>query len=116
MSLPLTDRGMDSILELAEGGRAELREVSPLLAVRAQKRAVIWHTFGGAGRSALGGLFGVKIPNRSGTRARWNDYLSAFLILAAWKAFSGPLRPLLLRLPWPLHYPWMLVQKFFLNF
>ncbi|MBN1163015.1 MAG: polysaccharide pyruvyl transferase family protein [Candidatus Krumholzibacteriota bacterium] len=116
MAVPLTARGGESLRDLAGSGRAILREISPVLAVRAQKRAVIWHTYGSAGRSTIGGLFGLKIPRRGRVRARWNDLLSAFLILVAWKAFSGPLRPLLMRLPWPAHYPWMLVQKFFLNF
>jgi hypothetical protein len=38
------------------------------------------------------------------------------MILGSRKAFGGRLRPLLLKLPWPLHYMFMLPQKFFLNF
>ena len=32
------------------------------------------------------------------------------------EAFSGRLRPVLLRAPWPFHYMYMLAQKGFLNF
>jgi hypothetical protein len=63
----------------------------------------------------MGRLFGMHIRD-CGISPRWNDYVSAFLILAAYKAYGGPLRQQLLRLPWPLPYLYMLGQKAFLNF
>ncbi len=101
---------------LMERGGARIAEVDPALAVQSQKRAVIWHIYGNAGRSRVAPLFGMRIPNRSGTAPRWNDIASAVLILAAYRAYGGPLRAALLRLPWPFTYPYMLAQKAFLNF
>ena len=101
---------------LVSSGAALAVEVPPVLAVQAQKRAVIWHTYGTAGREKLSGIFGVKVNGSGRFAARWNDRVSAFMILLARRAFSGRMRPLLLRLPWPLHYIYMLGQKTFLNF
>jgi hypothetical protein len=84
--------------------------------VQAQKRAVVWHTSGAAARSRIGKAFGLSIPDRSGAAPRWNDYVSALMILAAYRLYDTPLRPLLLRLPWQLVYPYMLAQKAMLNF
>ena len=116
MAIAFTERGLEAMRALGERGGARLAQTAPELAVQSQKRAVIWHTYGSAGRNRVGRPFGMSIPNRCGCAPRWNDYASALLILAAYRAYSGPLRGLLLRLPWPLLYPYMLAQKVFLNF
>jgi coenzyme F420-reducing hydrogenase beta subunit len=116
LAIAFTERGEVALRAVAEGGAAYLADVPPAIAVQAQKRAVVWHTFGAAARSRVGGLFGLSIPNRAGVSPRWNDYLSAFLILAAYRAYATPLRPLLLRMPWQVVYPYMLAQKALLNF
>jgi len=116
MAVAFTERGVEAMRGLEERGGARLAEAAPELAVEAQKRAVVWHTHGNAGRSAAAPLFGLRIPNRSGCRPRWNDVASAIMILAAYRAYRTPLRWMLLRLPWPFSYAYMLAQKAFLNF
>ena len=116
MAIPLTQRGLEALNALETNGGAYLVKIAPELAVQSQKRAVIWHTYGSAGRNRVGRVFGMTIPRPEGVNPRWNDYVSAFLILAAYKAYSTWFRPVLMRLPWPLPYCYMLVQKTFLNF
>ncbi|MCX5752182.1 MAG: Coenzyme F420 hydrogenase/dehydrogenase, beta subunit C-terminal domain, partial [Candidatus Krumholzibacteria bacterium] len=116
LAIAFTERGETALQALAESGAAYLAEVPPEIAIQSQKRAVVWHTFGAAARSRIGGAFGLSIPDRTGIAPRWNDYLSAFLILGAYRAYASPLRPLLLRLPWQVVYPYMLAQKALLNF
>jgi coenzyme F420-reducing hydrogenase beta subunit/polysaccharide pyruvyl transferase WcaK-like protein len=116
LATAFTERGEVALEALAGSGAAWLTEVPPEIAVQAQKRAVVWHTYGAAGRSRIGRLFGLSIPDRAGVAPRWNDYLSAFLILAAYRAYGSPLRPALLKMPWQLVYPYMLAQKALLNF
>ncbi len=116
MAVALSREGEVAGERLVSSGAALVAEVPPVLAVQAQKRAVIWHTFGTAGREKLSGIFGVKVNGSGRFAARWNDCVSAFMILLARRVFSGRMRPLLLRLPWPLHYIYMLGQKIFLNF
>lgn len=116
MAIAFTDRGVEAMRELEERGGARLVETAPELPVESQKRAVVWHTYGSAGRSAVAPLFGLRVENRSGCRPRWNDVASAIMILAAYRMYSTPLRGLLLRLPWPVSYAYMLVQKALLNF
>jgi coenzyme F420-reducing hydrogenase beta subunit/polysaccharide pyruvyl transferase WcaK-like protein len=116
MAIAFTERGLDALRELASRGGARLAETAPELAVQSQKRAVIWHTFGNAGRNRTGRLLGFSIPNRCACPPRWNDILSSVLILAAYRAYASPFRELLLKLPWPCTYPYMLAQKAFLNF
>lgn len=116
LAIAFTERGEAALQALAESGAAYLAEVPPEIAIQSQKRAVVWHTFGAAARNRIGGAFGLSIPDRTGIEPRWNDYLSAFLILGAYRAYASPLRPLLLRLPWQVVYPYMLAQKALLNF
>jgi coenzyme F420-reducing hydrogenase beta subunit/polysaccharide pyruvyl transferase WcaK-like protein len=116
MALTLTGRGHETMQNLQLSGGLVIHQVQPEIALQSQKRAVIWHTYGSSGRSRIGRLLGFSIPDRSGLEPRWNDYLSAFLILAAHRAYASPLRGLLLKLPWPLPYCYMLLQKTFLNF
>jgi coenzyme F420-reducing hydrogenase beta subunit/polysaccharide pyruvyl transferase WcaK-like protein len=115
MTIAFTDRGLAAINDLVDRGDARLAETAPELAVQSQKRAVIWHTFGNAGRSRVGRLFGMHIPDRSGCRPRWNDFASALLILAVHRSYASALRGPLLRLPWRFLFPYMLAQKAFLN-
>jgi coenzyme F420-reducing hydrogenase beta subunit len=116
MAVALTKKGVEAGRALAASPGARVSEVPPELAVRAQKRAVIWHTYGTAGRERVCRYFGAFAKGSGRFKARWNDVASAAMIFLAWKAFSGRARPVLLRLPWPLHYVYMLVQKTFLNF
>jgi len=116
MAAAFTERGVRAIRDLAASGGAFLEEVDPALAVQSQKRAVIWHTYGAAGRGPVGRLFGYRLPGVPGVAFRWNDLLSAFMVLAAHRAYGSALRQPLLRMPWPLPYAYMLAQKFFLNF
>ncbi|MCK4537925.1 MAG: Coenzyme F420 hydrogenase/dehydrogenase, beta subunit C-terminal domain [Candidatus Krumholzibacteria bacterium] len=139
MAIANTAAGIEAMRGLGRRNDVVLTDVSPALAIQAQKRAVIWHIYGTEARKRICGLFGVKRPvdtkrsgepkhdlsgtgapcagsDRRGIRPRWNDFISSFMMLASWKMYTGPLRPLFLRTPWPFHYPWLLVQKFFLNF
>ena len=116
MAVAMTARGAVAADGLASSPAARLSEVAPELAVRAQKRAVIWHTHGTAGRARLGGLFGTRVRASGRFAARWNDIVSAAMILGARRCFAGRSRRVLLRLPRPLHYAYMLAQKAFLNF
>jgi len=116
IALALTKRGSEALDSLVAAGAAYLEEIPPDVAVEAQKRAVIWHTFGAAGRERVAPLFRLALASRADVRPRWNDYCSALLILGAYRAYGSPLRPLLMKLPWPLSYPYMLLQKALLNF
>ncbi len=116
MAVSLTGRGDEAGGLLASSRRALVSEIPPVLAVQAQKRAVIWHTYGTAGREKISRIFGLRIKGSGRFPARWNDRVSAFMILLARQAFAGRMRPVMLRLPWPLHYIYMLGQKTFLNF
>ena len=112
----MTERGSKAIDILKSSGHAVISEVEPEIAVASQKRAVIWHMYGAKARSKIGGLFGVKLPEVEGPDPRWNDYISAAMVLFAFRLFSTGLRRILLRVPWLIHYSYMLIQKFFLNF
>ena len=113
--LAITESGEEAINQLSDGTRSIISDVSPQIAVQAQKRAVIWHTYGCAGRAALSRLFGVEVNCELSIRPRMNDYVSAFIILSTIKLFSGPLRRILMHLPWWLLYPVMAFQKLTLN-
>ncbi len=116
MAVSHTERGDAAGTLLVSSDRALVAEIPPVLAVQAQKRAVIWHTYGTAGREKVSGIFGLKVRGSGRFRARWNDRVSGFMILLARRAFAGRMRPVMMRLPWPLHYIYMLAQKTFLNF
>jgi coenzyme F420-reducing hydrogenase beta subunit len=116
LATAFTERGEAALAALAGSGAAVLHDAPPGIVVQSQKRAVVWHTYGAAARSRIGKAFGLSILDRSGVSPRWNDYLSALMILAAYRAYGTPLRPLLLRLPWQAVYPYMLAQKAMLNF
>ncbi len=116
MAVSLTEKGDEAGSLLVSSDSALAAEIPPVLAVQSQKRAVIWHTYGTAGRGKVSGIFGLKVRGSGRYRARWNDSASAFMILLARQVFAGRMRPVMLRLPWPVHYVYMLTQKTFLNF
>jgi hypothetical protein len=109
-------RGASARDARAGRGAAHLAAIPPEVAVQSQKRAVVWHAFGAAGRERIAPFFGLSLSARAEIRPRWNDYCSALLILGAYRAYGSPLRPILMKLPWPFSYPYMLLQKALLNF
>jgi polysaccharide pyruvyl transferase WcaK-like protein/coenzyme F420-reducing hydrogenase beta subunit len=115
MALQHTPEGRAAIEELAASGSVVLYQADPALAVRAQYRALRWHRQGSASRSAMAGWFGLRLPKVEAPPARLNDMASSLMVLAAVKAYSGPLRRHLLGCPWWVLYPWLLAQKGFLN-
>jgi len=116
MVIPFNDKGANAVRMLDQSNAAKIFMVAPELVVQSQKRAIIWHTYGASGRSRVAPLFGLRIKQPSNLKARWNDHISAFLILLSYRAFSGYLRKPLMHMPWQINYLYMLVQKFFLNF
>lgn len=115
MALEITPKGGEALHRLIESGRCDIKEIPPELAVRAQKRAVIWHTYSCAARARIGGMFGVDTRCGLDISPRLHDYVSAAMILTSYRLFSGPLRPLMMRMPWWTLYPCMALQKLMLN-
>lgn len=115
MVLSFSDVGEKAIRMLEESESVRLSRLDPVLAVQAQKRAVIWHTYNTEARSKLAGFFRLNIQSNLGITPRINDYLAAVMILAAYRIFNSRLRFLFLRLPWWVLYPFMAVQKLMLN-
>jgi len=112
MALQLTSRGCIAMEDLASSGDVILYPADPALAVRSQYRALRWHREGSVGRSMLAALFGLKLPHGpGGFSPTLGDFAAAAMVLTAVKAYSGPLRPLLLRAPWWSLYPYLLIQK-----
>jgi coenzyme F420-reducing hydrogenase beta subunit len=116
MALAHTDTGKGILRDATENqGCLVLSECDRLLPLRAQKRAVIWHTHNAAARASIARLFGMKLDGIPGVKPRLRDYPAAFLILLFVKWSESRLRPLLFKIPRPFLKPVMLVQKFFLN-
>lgn len=115
MALALTKTGLGELNRLTVSDACNVTQCPPELAVEAQKRAVIWHTFSCAARARIGRTFGVGVRSGIDITPRINDYVSAAMILSGYRLFNGPLRSLLFRLPWWLLYPAMAVQKLMLN-
>lgn len=115
MALVISSNGRKAIQDLMESGSCNIRQVPAASAIQAQKRAVIWHTFGCSGRAAVGRMFGMNLKCDLDIDPRMNDYLSSIIILATYRLFAGPLRPMLMRLPWWALYPVMAFQKLTLN-
>lgn len=115
MVLSLTEPG-DSALELllASSGTV-LETVEPVLAVQAQKRAAVWHTYSCKARAVIGKQFGLNISCSLDVKPRLNDYISAYMILFSYRLFNTRFRKILLRLPWWMMYPSMAIQKLMLN-
>ena len=112
LALSITDRGREAIEALGRSAGAVLYPADPALAVQAQWRALKWHMEGSTARSRLSSAFGIRLPRTDGCwRTGLPDYLAAVMVLASVRAYSSPLRRLLLRLPWWAHYPGLLVQK-----
>jgi coenzyme F420-reducing hydrogenase beta subunit len=116
MAVALTPEGRKAGERIASAGIAYASEIPPLLAVQAQKRSALWHTYGTAGREKVARLFGVRVRGSGRYRARWNDYISSYMMLLSRRAFAGRMRMRLMKAPRPLLFIYMLVQKTFLNF
>jgi len=115
MALAHTDKGKDLMNEAKGGSMLKLFDCDLLLPLKAQKRAVIWHTHNAAARSAIAPLFGLRLAGIPGLKPRIRDYPAAFIILLFVRWSGSRMRPLLFRTPGPLLKLVMLVQKFFLN-
>jgi coenzyme F420-reducing hydrogenase beta subunit len=116
MAVAMTGAGRAAGERLTRPGTAFAAEIPPVLALQAQKRSVIWHTFGTAGREKAAKLFGARVRGSGTYPARWNDVLSGAMVLLSRKAFAGRMRQRLMSLPRPFHYMYMLVMKSFMNF
>ncbi len=115
MALSFSGRGDNAIRNLEKSENVQISQLDPVLAVQAQKRAVIWHTYNTEARSKLAGIFNLNIHSSINVTPRINDYLAAIMILTAYRVFNSRIRFLLLRLPWWVHYPFMAIQKLMLN-
>lgn len=115
MAISITGPGDDAIDLLLASPACDMSEVDPILAVEAQKRSVVWHTYSCAARARLGGFFRMSIGCGADVSPRWNDFVSAFLTLLYFRSFGGRLRGLLFRLPWWVLFPFMAFQKLMLN-
>ena len=69
---------------------------------RAQRRTLIPAKSGKAAKARLSKLFGYKMPYDGPWKARWNDYLSAAIILFNSRWSQSRLSGLIYRLPHPL--------------
>lgn len=116
MALAHTEKGK-GIMEMTHGsgGTTRMFPCDPVLPVKAQKRAVIWHTYNAAARAALSRLFGMRLNAPPGVKPRLRDFPAAFIILLFVRWSESRMRPVLFRTPRPLLKLVMLVQKFFLN-
>lgn len=115
MAVSITGPGDEALDLLLASQRCRVSEVDPVLAVEAQKRSVVWHTYSCAARARLSGFFRMNVNCGSEVSPRWNDYVSAFLTLLYYRSFGSGLRGLLFRLPWWMLFPFMAAQKLMLN-
>ena len=103
--------------EMLREGSLVGEAADPLALIRAQKRSLIYHKWGIAGRHRLAPLFGMKVPYEGSHRARWNDLAGAFLFLLAFRlSQSDRWDDLIMRLPRPLLYPYIAAMKLMVNF
>ncbi len=92
-------------------------ETSPETLLRSQRRSLIYHKRGLAGRHRVGPLFGMRIPNNSMQSARWNDLIGAFLFLSpVYLSKSDRWVRLILRVPRVLLYPYIAAMKLMINY
>lgn len=104
--------------EMRRKGVLFLMQIEPEIVFESQKRSIIFHKSMEA-RSKIGKLLGYSIncPPEYLQKARWNDYLSACMILVTIKICSHKtLRKIFLTLPKFILYPWLFAFKFLTNF
>jgi len=104
--------------DLRRKGDLFLMQIEPEIVFESQRRSIIFHKSIEA-RSKVGRFFGyaIKCPKHYSIRARWNDYLSAFMILLVVKGCSSKAgRRLFLIIPRIFLYPWLYAFKFLTNF
>ncbi|MHA1911915.1 MAG: Coenzyme F420 hydrogenase/dehydrogenase, beta subunit C-terminal domain [Candidatus Kariarchaeaceae archaeon] len=113
--LSMNKEGTNAIQQLVSSDLTEVRYADVKLAIQAQKRTVIWHTYSCKARSVLGKLFGLNIHCELDLKPRINDYLSAFMVLFSFRLFNTRFRKILLKCPWWILFPFMVLQKLMLN-
>ena len=89
---------------------------SPETIFRAQRRTLIPAKRGKAAKARLSKSFGYKIPYAGPWKARWNDYLSAAIILFNSRWSQSRFRGLIYRLPHPLLRAYLVGLSFLKNF
>lgn len=88
----------------------------PSTLIRAQKRSLIYHKWGIAGRHRVAPLLGMHVRYEGPHRARWNDLVGGFLfVLPVRLSRSDRWTDLLMRLPRPLFYPYLAAMKLMIN-
>lgn len=112
------DRADEILHELRRKGDLFLMQIEPEMVFESQKRPLIFHKSMEA-RSKIGRLLGytIKCPPEYLQKARWNDYLSAGMILITIRFCSQKtLRTIFLSLPRFILYPWLYAFKVLTNF
>ena len=106
------------LCDVRRHGDLFLMQIEPEIVFESQRRSIIFHKSIEA-RSKVGRFFGYAIacPKNYSLRARWNDYLSAFIILLIVKCCSNNVgRKLFLIIPRIILYPLLYAFKFLTNF
>ncbi len=102
--------------EMLEEGTLDGSRTEPGVLIQAQKRSLVYHKWNIAGRHRLAPLFGMQVPYSGEHRARWNDLVGAPFFLLSYKlSHSERWAPLLLRVPRPLLYAYLLPMKLMIN-
>jgi len=112
------DRANEILHELRRNGDGFLMRIEPEMVFESQKRPLIFHKSIEA-RSKIGKLLGysIRCPPEYLQKARWNDYLSAAMILVTIRFCSQKtLRAIFLLLPRFILYPWLYAFKLLTNF
>ena len=112
------DRADEILHELRRNGDLFLMQIEQEMVFESQKRPLIFHKSMEA-RSRIGKLLGYSImcPPEYLQKARWNDYLSAGMILVTIRLCSQKtLRAIFLNLPRFILYPWLYAFKLLTNF
>ena len=115
IALSMNEAGNNAIQLLEESPSVEVEEKDPVLAVQAQKRAIIWHTYSCKARAEIAKIFGLNVQCQLSIKPRLNDYVSAFMVLFSFRLFNTRARNYLFRLPWWMLFPFMALQKLMLN-
>jgi len=103
--------------EMLDDGAIVGGSADPYALIGAQKRSLVYHKKNIAARHRLARLFGMNIPYRGEHRPRWNDLIGAFFMLLNVRLSYDPrYSDRLFRIPRPLLYAYLLLNKITINF
>lgn len=102
--------------EMMARGYLTMQRVSPETIFRAQRRGLIPMKRGKAAKTRLGGLFGFKMKPNGAWRSRWNDYLTAAMVLLNYRLSRSRFRALVFGAPKPLLRIYLMVMSLLKDF